>query len=71
MHGARVEMLFETRLTEARDPIVRNGTLIRIGCNGERFWCVVREIKRDGRVLAPSSIMIQSGCRGSGETLYI
>ena len=45
-------MIFETRLTEARDPIVRNGTLIKVGCNGERFWCVVREAKSHEQILA-------------------
>ena len=43
-------MLFETRLTEARDPIVKKGTLIKVGCNGERFWCIVSQIEGDGRV---------------------
>ena len=39
-------MLFETRLTEAGDPIVKKGTLMKVGCNGERFWCVVREANK-------------------------
>ena len=43
-------MLFETRQTEARDPIVKRGTLIKVGCNGERFWCIVSQIEGDGRV---------------------
>ena len=31
---------------------MRNGTLIKVGCNRERFWCVVREIKGDEQILA-------------------
>ena len=45
-------MLFETRLTEAGDPIVKKGTFIKVGCNGERFWCVVHEAKGDEQILA-------------------
>ena len=44
--------MFETRPNEARVPAVKKGTLIKVGCCGERFWCIVSEIKRDGRVLA-------------------
>ena len=45
-------MLFETRRNDATIPTVEKGTLIKVGCCGERFWCIVREIERDGRVLA-------------------
>ena len=45
-------MLFETRSKEATIPTVRKGTLIKVGCCGERFWCIVSDIKRNGRVLA-------------------
>ena len=44
--------MFETRPNEARVPAVKKGTLIKVGCCGERFWCIVSEIERDGRVLA-------------------
>ena len=44
--------MFETRPNKARVPAVKKGTLIKVGCCGERFWCIVSEIKRDGRVLA-------------------
>ena len=44
--------MFETRTNKARVPAVKKGTLIKVGCCGERFWCIVSEIERDGRVLA-------------------
>ena len=45
-------MLFETRRNDATIPTVQKGTLIKVGCCDERFWCVVREAKSDERILA-------------------
>ena len=31
---------------------MQKGTLIKVGCCGERFWCSVSDIQRDERVIA-------------------
>ena len=46
-------MLFETRpVNGAIVPSVQTGTLIKVGCGSERFWCIVSQIKRNGRIVA-------------------
>ena len=46
-------MLFETRpVNGAIVPAVQTGTLIKVGCGSERFWCIVSQIKRNGRIVA-------------------
>ena len=39
-------------VTGAIVPAVQTGTLIKVGCGGERFWCIVSQIKRNGRIVA-------------------
>ena len=43
---------FEIRDRANAPPKVKAGTMIKVGCSGERFWCIVRQIAGDGQILA-------------------
>ena len=43
---------FEVRDPSKRQPSVDEGTLIKVGIRGERFWCRVKRVRADGALVA-------------------
>ena len=43
---------FEGRDPSKRQPSVDEGTLIKVGIRGERFWCRVKRVRADGALVA-------------------
>ena len=43
---------FEVRDPSRRQPSVDEGTLIKVGIRGERFWCRVKSVRVDGALVA-------------------
>lgn len=43
---------FELRDVTRRPPSMHVGTLIKVGVRGERFWCQIDRIRRDGSLVA-------------------
>lgn len=43
---------FEVRDSSRRQPSVDEGTLIKVGIRGERFWCRVKSVRVDGSLVA-------------------
>ena len=43
---------FEVRDPSKRQPSVDEGTLIKVGVRGERFWCKVKRVRKDGALVA-------------------
>ena len=43
---------FEGRDPSKRQPRVDEGTLIKVGIRGERFWCRVKRVRADGALVA-------------------
>ena len=43
---------FEVRDRNRRRPKVEPGVLIKVGVRGERFWCKVRGVRKDGALVA-------------------
>ena len=43
---------FEVRGPSRRQPSVDEGTLIKVGVRGERFWCRVKRVRADGALVA-------------------
>jgi hypothetical protein len=46
------ENTFETRATGVAIPSVQEGSYVRVGIRGERFWCRVSRERADGSLLA-------------------
>ena len=42
---------FEVRNKSVKQPVVYAGTLIKVGTQGERFWCKVKLVRWDGALL--------------------
>jgi mitochondrial fission protein ELM1 len=43
---------FEVRDRNRRRPKVEPGVLIKVGVRGERFWCKVQRVRKDGALVA-------------------
>ena len=43
---------FEVRDKNRKRPKVEPGVLIKVGVRGERFWCKVRGVRKDGALVA-------------------
>ena len=43
---------FEVREPSRRQPRVDEGTLVKVGIRGERFWCRVKRVRADGALVA-------------------
>ena len=43
---------FEVRDKNRKKPKVEPGVLIKVGVRGERFWCKVQRVRKDGALLA-------------------
>jgi mitochondrial fission protein ELM1 len=43
---------FEVRDRNRRRPKVEPGVLIKVGVRGERFWCKVKRVRKDGAIVA-------------------
>ena len=43
---------FEVRDRNRRRPKVEPGVLIKVGVRGERFWCKVKRVRKDGALVA-------------------
>jgi len=43
---------FEVRDRNRKRPKVEPGVLIKVGVRGERFWCKVRGVRKDGALVA-------------------
>ena len=43
---------FEVRDKNRKRPKVEPGVLIKVGVQGERFWCKVRGVRKDGALVA-------------------
>ena len=42
---------FEVRNKSVKQPVVYAGTLIKVGTQGERFWCKVKWVRWDGALV--------------------
>ena len=43
---------FEVRDKNRKRPKVELGVLIKVGVRGERFWCKVKRVRKDGALVA-------------------
>ena len=43
---------FEVRDKNRKRPQVEPGVLIKVGVRGERFWCKVKRVRKDGAIVA-------------------
>jgi hypothetical protein len=43
---------FEVRDKNRRSPKAEPGVLIKVGVRGERFWCKVKRVRKDGAIVA-------------------